>query len=35
MKGVPLREAVSNLKMVPPDSDLVRTARSFGVSFGD
>ena len=33
--AVPLKEAVANLKLVPTDGDLVRTARSIGVSFGD
>ena len=32
--GVPLEEAIANLKTVPPDSQLVRTARDVGVSFG-
>jgi hypothetical protein len=35
MRGVALKDAVRNLKVVPADSDLVRAARSFGVSFGD
>ena len=33
--AVPLKEAIAKLKLVPPDGDLVRTARSIGVSFGD
>ena len=33
--AVPLKEAVAKLKLVPPDGDLVRTARNIGVSFGD
>ena len=33
--AVPLREAVAKLKLVPTDRDLVRTARSIGISFGD
>ena len=33
--AVPLQEAVAKLKLVPPNGDLVRTARSIGVSFGD
>ena len=33
--AVPLREAVAKLKLVPTDGDLVRTARSLGISFGD
>ncbi len=33
--AVPLKEATAKLKLVPPDGDLVRTARSIGVSFGD
>ncbi len=33
--AVPLKEAVAKLKLVPTDGDLVRTARSIGVSFGD
>jgi 6-phosphofructokinase 1 len=35
MIGVPLKDAVRSVKAVPPDSDLLRAARSFGVSFGD
>ena len=35
VEAVPLHEAVSSLKVVPVDGDLVRTARAFGVSFGD
>ena len=33
--AVPLKEAVAQLKLVPTDGDLVRAARSIGVSFGD
>jgi 6-phosphofructokinase 1 len=33
--AVPLKEAVSKLKLVPLDGDVVRTARSLGISFGD
>jgi 6-phosphofructokinase 1 len=33
--AVPLKEAVAKLKLVPTDGDLVRTARSIGISFGD
>ena len=32
--AVPLKEAVAKLKLVPTDGDLVRTARSIGISFG-
>ena len=35
VEGVPLEEAVSELKEVPVDGDVVRTARALGVSFGD
>jgi 6-phosphofructokinase 1 len=31
---VPLAEATANLKTVPPESQLVRTARDVGISFG-
>jgi 6-phosphofructokinase 1 len=31
---VPLAEAVSAIKTVPPDGQLVRTARDTGISFG-
>lgn len=31
---VPLSKAIANLKTVPPDSQLVRTARDIGISFG-
>ena len=34
--GIPaLREAVAHRKVVPPDGDLVRTARRLGIVFGD
>ena len=35
VKAVPLAEAVARIKTVPPDSDVMRTARRLGVSFGD
>jgi len=35
IKAVPLEEAVGKLKMVDPDGELVRIAKSVGVSFGD
>jgi ATP-dependent phosphofructokinase / diphosphate-dependent phosphofructokinase len=35
VKAVPLKDAVRNLKTVPQDSDVVRTARQLGISFGD
>jgi 6-phosphofructokinase 1 len=33
--AVPIRDAVSNPKSVDPDGEMVTTARSLGVSFGD
>jgi 6-phosphofructokinase 1 len=33
--SVPLRDAVATPKLVDPDSEIVRTARSLGTSFGD
>ena len=33
--SVPLRDAVDRLKTVPPDSNLIRTARALGISLGD
>ena len=33
--SVPLEEIVGRTKRVPPDLDLVRTARALGISFGD
>jgi 6-phosphofructokinase 1 len=33
--SVPLAAAVGELRRVPPDSDLVATARALGISFGD
>ncbi len=33
--AVPLKDAVAKLKLVPTDGDLVRTARSIGISLGD
>ncbi len=35
VRAVPLDEAIAHLKLVPPDGDVVRTARSLGISFGD
>ena len=34
IRTVPLEEAVADLKTVPPESQLVRTARDVGISFG-
>ena len=34
IRTVPLAEAIAQLKTVPPESQLVRTARDVGVSFG-
>ena len=34
VRTVPLEEAVATLKTVPPESQLVRTARDVGISFG-
>ena len=34
IRTVPLAEAIANLKTVPPESQLVRTARDVGISFG-
>src|SRR5919205_2007491 len=34
VRTVPLAEAVATLKTVPPESQLVRTARDVGISFG-
>ncbi len=33
--AVPIEEAVGQLKTVPPDSELIRIARSIGVEFGE
>ena len=35
IRAVPLKDAISQMKMVDPESDTVRTARDLGVSFGD
>lgn len=35
IQSVTLKEATQQLKKVPVDSDVVRTARSIGISFGD
>ena len=32
---VPLREAIAQMKLVPPDSEFVVTARALHISFGD
>ena len=34
VRSVPLAEAIANIKTVPPESQLIRTARDVGVSFG-
>jgi 6-phosphofructokinase len=34
IKTVPLLKAIANIKTVPPDGQLVRTARDTGISFG-
>jgi len=31
---VPLADAIKNIKTVPPNGQLVRTARDTGISFG-
>jgi 6-phosphofructokinase 1 len=33
--GVPIKEAIGKMKTVPLDSDIIQTARSLGISFGD
>ena len=33
--GVPMEQAVHHLKKVPPDGQMVETARAVGISFGD
>jgi 6-phosphofructokinase 1 len=35
VKAVPLAEAIAEIKLVPLDSDVMRTARRLGISFGD
>ena len=35
MRSVPLSEAVHRQRLVPPDGEMVRTARAVGVTFGD
>ncbi len=35
VRAVPLGEALSRIKFVPVDGDVVKTARSLGISFGD
>ncbi|MBU1356444.1 MAG: 6-phosphofructokinase [Candidatus Edwardsbacteria bacterium] len=35
VESVPLEEAVGGLRLVSPDSEVIRAARSVGVSFGD
>ncbi len=35
MAPVPLKAAIANIRRVPSDGELVRTARALGVSFGD
>ncbi|OHE60517.1 MAG: 6-phosphofructokinase [Thermodesulfovibrio sp. RBG_19FT_COMBO_42_12] len=33
--AVPIKEAIGKMKTVSPDSDIIQTARSLGISFGD
>jgi 6-phosphofructokinase 1 len=33
--AVRLSEAIGRLRSVPPDGDMVQTARALGISFGD
>jgi hypothetical protein len=33
--AVPIEEAIGEMKSVSPDSDILQTARSLGISFGD
>jgi phosphofructokinase-like protein len=33
--AVPIKEAIGKMKTVPLDSDIIQTARSLGISFGD
>lgn len=35
IETVPLTEAISELKLVPVDGDVIRSARAVGISFGD
>ncbi|MEW6002755.1 MAG: 6-phosphofructokinase [Nitrospirota bacterium] len=35
IKAVPIEEAIGRMKVVPLDSDIIQTARSLGISFGD
>lgn len=35
IQAVPLEEAVADIKRVPPEGDVVLTARALGISFGD
>ena len=33
--AIPIKEAIGRLRTVPPDCDIVRTARDLGIGFGD
>jgi hypothetical protein len=33
--AVPIEEAIGQMKIIPLDSDIIQTARSLGISFGD
>jgi 6-phosphofructokinase len=35
VRQVPIAEAVNRLKLVPPNGEMVRTARDVDISFGD
>jgi 6-phosphofructokinase 1 len=34
VKYVPIEEAMGKMKLVPMDSEIVRTAKDLGISFG-
>jgi hypothetical protein len=35
VRHVPIADAVNRLRLVPPDGELVQTARDVDISFGD
>jgi 6-phosphofructokinase 1 len=35
VRNVPIADAVNRLRLVPPDSQMVQTARDVEISFGD
>jgi 6-phosphofructokinase 1 len=35
LTDVPIADAVNRLRLVPPDAEMIQTARAVGIAFGD